>query len=520
MDFGGQTLNLVNDFSRVDRLLRHVSQLINGSLEIKSLEGETLFCTLGSGGCKKSEDLLKCREEHWNLCKLIERTGQTVVKMCHDNVEIIGIPLASDLRTLGFLFAFNPSGGFQQKEEVVGLLEEIATLTTDQLYAQDEIESLTQELTLRYEELNLIYDIGRKLGEIDSSDKMIRFIVEKTMATLDAEMVVASIPSKRIIEVRYSSTDITQSDMKDPILMDQIEGIILKRVTFSETNPPHLFLQNVCQDSELGKFLDIPMSLLAVPVKLKENTAGFLGIIHYNQERDFQTGDVSLLSSLAEQISIIATNAELYQNLKDFLLNVIKTLVSSIEAKDSCTKGHSERVAAISMMIAEGLNYSVEDKEILHWAALLHDIGKIGVPEWILTKPAKLTEEEHKIIRDHPEKGYNILMPIQQFKGALDAIRFHHERLDGSGYPMGLKGLQIPLHARIIAVADIYDAMTSDRAYRNRRSDVDTQEEMTRVSGTQLDPDIVTLLFKLLEKKQRYKTDVAHLNQAAELRKR
>jgi putative nucleotidyltransferase with HDIG domain len=516
MDFEGPTIDLLENIASGDRLFTHLSQLIHGSLEIRNLEGDVLYTTLGCACSKDCDALVKCREEHWNLCKQVKKTRRTAVMTCHDNVEIIGIPLTSSLEMFGVLFAFNLSGGFQQQEEIIGLLEEIANLITDQIYAQLEITSLTQELSLRYEELNLIYDLGKTLGEINSPEKTIQFMVEKTMESLSADMVLASIPSNRIFEVGYSNPHLSHIDLKDPGLVEHVEEIILKRVTFSDSDPPHLFLHDVSQDSELGRFIEIPMSLLTVPVKLKGNSAGFLAIIHFNREQGFQTGDVRLLSSLAEQISIMATNAELYQNLKDFLLNVIKTLVSSIEAKDSCTSGHSERVAAISMMIAEGLNYSSEDKEILNWAALLHDIGKIGVPEWILTKPAKLTEEEYKIIREHPEKGYNILMPIQQLKGALDAIRFHHERLDGSGYPMGLKGLEIPLHARIIAVADMYDAMTSDRAYRYRRSDDETQEEMTRVSGTQLDSDIVTLLFNLLEKKQRYMTDMAHLSQTAE----
>jgi len=204
------------------------------------------------------------------------------------------------------------------------------------------------------------------------------------------------------------------------------------------------------------------------------------------------------MATLAKQLSIVTTNGELYQNLKDFLLNVIKTLVSSIEAKDAYTRGHSERVRNLCLMMAEGLELEPGEKEVLSWSALLHDIGKLGVPEDILTKPGRLTEDEYTILKEHPERGFRILAPIEQLRDSLDGIRYHHERIDGTGYPFGLKGGEIPLHARIIAVADTYDAMTSRRAYRPQLSDELTIAEMKRVGGTQLDPDIVELFVRLM----------------------
>lgn len=137
-----------------------------------------------------------------------------------------------------------------------------------------------------------------------------------------------------------------------------------------------------------------------------------------------------LMASLAEQMSIAITNVELYENMKDLLLNVIKTLVFSIEAKDTYTKGHSERVNILSMMVAEAMELSPQEKDALNWASILHDIGKIGVPERVLTKPGKLTREEFALIREHPEKGFNILMPIDQLGESLSGVRHHHEKMD------------------------------------------------------------------------------------------
>ena len=130
---------------------------------------------------------------------------------------------------------------------------------------------------------------------------------------------------------------------------------------------------------------------------------------------------------------------------------------------------------------------------------MLHDIGKLGVPETILTKPGKLTNEEFDKIKEHPGKGHKILLPIDQLQYSLEGIHHHHERYDGNGYPSGLKGEEIPLFARIIAIADTYDAMTTTRAYRAAMSNEDAVAEIMRVRGTQLDPEIADMFLKLLE---------------------
>ena len=145
------------------------------------------------------------------------------------------------------------------------------------------------------------------------------------------------------------------------------------------------------------------------------------------------------------------------------------------------------------------MDLSLIDQEALSWAAILHDIGKIGISEKILNKPGKLTQEEFLRIQEHPEKGYTILKPIEQLNESLSAIRHHHERYDGNGYPSGLKGKEIPLYARVIAIADTYDAMTSARSYRAHISHEDALAEIVSVKGKQLDPELVEIFVKLSE---------------------
>jgi HD-GYP domain-containing protein (c-di-GMP phosphodiesterase class II) len=207
-----------------------------------------------------------------------------------------------------------------------------------------------------------------------------------------------------------------------------------------------------------------------------------------------------LLISIAEQVAVVISNTDLYNDLERFVFNVVKSLVYAIEAKDVYTRGHSERVSRYCLLMAEHLQLEENQKNHLHWASILHDIGKIGIPESILTKPDRLTDEEYRTIRDHPEKGHTILKPLDQLSASLPSILHHHERYDGTGYPRRLKGEEIPLLARVIAVADTFDAITSDRAYRPARTPQEALAIIKEVAGSQLDPALVDIFREVYSK--------------------
>lgn len=176
----------------------------------------------------------------------------------------------------------------------------------------------------------------------------------------------------------------------------------------------------------------------------------------------------------------------------------ITALAAAVDAKSPWTRGHSERVTSYSLAVGAGLGLPETDLKTLELAALLHDIGKIGTYEAILDKAGKLTEEELKIIRQHPSKGAEILSPIKQLKGIVPLVRGHHESYDGSGYPNGLKGEEIPIMARILAVCDSYDAMAADRPYRKGRNKDESVAELKRCAGIQFDPEVVNTFVKVL----------------------
>ncbi|MFM1824117.1 MAG: Cyclic di-GMP phosphodiesterase response regulator RpfG [Planctomycetota bacterium] len=205
----------------------------------------------------------------------------------------------------------------------------------------------------------------------------------------------------------------------------------------------------------------------------------------------------TLVESAAGHLAVFLDNARLYRDLDAMFVGAMSALVSAIDAKDPYTRGHSQRVALLSRRIAESLGLKAADLRSIYIAGLVHDVGKIGVPEEILRKEGRLSDGEFEAIKRHPEIGWRILRDIPQFAPVLDGVRYHHERFDGRGYPHGLAGRDIPLFARIIAVADTFDAMSSNRVYRAARPRDEVFAEMRRVSGQQFDPEILAAFLAL-----------------------
>ncbi|WP_088225702.1 HD-GYP domain-containing protein [Desulfosporosinus sp. FKB] len=187
---------------------------------------------------------------------------------------------------------------------------------------------------------------------------------------------------------------------------------------------------------------------------------------------------------------------QLYIDMRENYLNTVEALVQALEAKDTYTSGHSERVGKYAVAIAEGINMSEDKMEFLKYAAVLHDVGKIGVSENILNKKERLLDSEWESIRSHPVIGETIIKSIKFMFDIGQVVRHHHERYDGKGYPDGIQGEDIPLESRIIAVADTYDAITSDRSYRKGKTHEEAIEELKKVAGSQLDPKLVEVFCK------------------------
>ena len=208
------------------------------------------------------------------------------------------------------------------------------------------------------------------------------------------------------------------------------------------------------------------------------------------------------IKSIAQMSMIKQINVELkdtFQKLENAYMETIETLRYTVEAKDIYTRGHSDRVSAISVLIGQKLGLSEEDLRLLRIGGLFHDIGKIGVPDSILLKDSKLTDDEYSQIKNHPSIGAHILSNATIFHDIIPIVKYHHEKYDGTGYPSRLSGKEIPFLARIAAVADTFDAMTSVRPYRHALPLDIVKEEFKKYSGSQFDPEIAKIFLDILE---------------------
>jgi putative nucleotidyltransferase with HDIG domain len=264
-------------------------------------------------------------------------------------------------------------------------------------------------------------------------------------------------------------------------------------------NPHYLLLKT---ETGIPKYL-APLaqknsrSFLVLPLFIKNSLSGIISL-GYSHSSDPPEEDISQARLLADQVAVALSNIQLIEELNEFNLGTLTALARTIDAKSSWTAGHSERVTTIALQIGKVLGLSAKDMDTLHRGGLLHDIGKIGVPRAILDKPGKLSPEERADIEKHIILGARILEPISAYSEILPIIEQHHENFDGTGYTAGLAGNEICLNARILALADRFEAMTSDRPYRKALSQKDAIEILKNQAGKGLDPEVVKAFLKIV----------------------
>lgn len=240
-------------------------------------------------------------------------------------------------------------------------------------------------------------------------------------------------------------------------------------------------------------------TVICVPVKVKEKTIGVLEAINKLDRGTFTEEDLTLFQSLADQVAVALDNARLMAEIEELFFQTASSLADAIEKRDPYTGGHTRRVTEYSLAIGTKLDLDPTEMRWLKLAAVLHDIGKIGVEDQILRKPDKLDDEEYNQMKQHTLMGAEIIAHIKQLHEIIPGLKYHHEKIDGKGYPEGLVEENIPLIAKIVAVADTFDAMTSDRPYRKALSTEEAFEELRRCSGTQFDKALVDAFIKAFE---------------------
>ncbi len=353
---------------------------------------------------------------------------------------------------------------------------------------------------IRMRALMPLFEVSKEIiGEVDPK-RLLKLIVDIAVKETRADKVCLALideaTGKLNVKEFYGLSPNFIRDIED-IYSENIAGLIFKE------KKPFLITPEVKLPREFEKVRDIEgvSSGIYVPLTIRGNIIGILSISRISSMHPFTPSEVELVSVLGGQAAAAIENARLYEKLEQSYLSMMVALSCVVEARDLYTDKHMKDIAEYSVAIANKLGLSDVDIEDIRKAALLHDLGKISVPDHILMKPGKLSKEEMDVIKKHPSTGAKIIKPVEPLKHAREIIKHHQECFNGTGYPEGLQGDNIPLGARIIAVADAFGAMTTDRPYRKALSIGEAVKELEKYSGTQFDPHLVEIFISILRRK-------------------
>jgi len=380
---------------------------------------------------------------------------------------------------------------FQKDEQVASA---IAYCLENFLKFETEIEDLSSEIVRVYEELSLMYSLSSKLGSEMDVDAICRRVLEETGKFLS--------PANISIMLH----DAHSNRLTAKFSMGKDADIACSFTAESNTG----FLGDVLQQGHPVTVCDIERdcsfrlpypakSVLFVPLMSDDRPIGLLLACDKLSGEEFWSRELKLMGMFASEIAASIRKAQLYEEISKMFICTVEAFASAIDAKDPYTYGHSRRVARISVAICDELGMPKTSTRLVELAAFLHDIGKIGTPESILHKPGALQPHEFEKIKEHPAKGAEILSNIGEFSEIIKWIKHHHEWYDGNGYPDQIAAEDIPIEARIITIADAFDAMTSDRPYRKGMPHPEVIKIMEGFTRSQFDPDILTAFKRLME---------------------
>jgi len=342
--------------------------------------------------------------------------------------------------------------------------------------------------------LNLLLEIGREFCSSLDINEVLNRVLDKVIEVTRAERGFVVLLDKGEPDIRVARNMDHQAIDREEF---KVSRNIMDKVA-REGIP--MLSNNAMEDPRFSAYQSIALhairSIMCVPLVLKGKTFGLIFVDSRISSGIFKEKDLEFLSAIGHQASIAIDNARQHESTKE----VVVALANAIQAKDPYTGGHVDRVTLLAVEIGKAMDLDNDRLRNLEMAAILHDVGKIGIEESVLCKPAMLSHDERKVMEQHPAIGAQIVQPLQNLPDEVKlSIKHHQERWDGKGYPAGLKGEEIPIYARVVAVADTYDAMTTNRPYRAALPRSVSIEEIKKCGGTQFDPAVVAGFLKVME---------------------
>ncbi len=509
-----RTILVVDDDRRVVDLLQislsqngyHVTTASTGEEGLESVRRETPDLII--------LDLRLPKKNGFEVCAALKSAKETTAIP----VIMVSATAEVDARLQGLMHGaddyltkpFSPKELLIKVRRIFERLEKQETLSTKNRELETEVARNREDLVVRNKELRFqVFSLETLMG-----------LTHQLNSSLDLESLLGTVILSVVGQLRVNSACLFLTDQReDPKRLDAwtFKGVkedLVRSIQFLYEDEfirailpvdgeegRAVRLQDLSEDPSLERSVGPLYAAgftLVCPVMMKQKLTAILAVGEKVSGQDFQSTDLEMVKALSESAGIAIENARLFKDLQETYLATVRVLVSTIEAKDPYTHGHTERVAQYAVGIAKAMDFSQDEIQTIQLGAFLHDIGKLHTSDSILHKPGALTDEEWRLVKAHPVRGAQMLQGVKFLEKATDLVRHHHERVDGKGYPDGLRGDEITIGAKIVNVADAFDAMTTERPYRAGLTMEQAMSQLTEKAGTQFASEVVEVLVAAL----------------------
>lgn len=364
-----------------------------------------------------------------------------------------------------------------------GILDMTNSLSQGMSQMIAEHKGMADELLCAYEQLGIVFEISRNLSGIQKESEMLELFVN----TLRKSFI------GRKVHIAYSNASQQWTLDDSTIRISAWLNDLMNRSRDQKT---------ILVESPGPADMDSSMAEVMVgPLTAGTSLIGLIVLVRSDDSIVFHSSEMLLVDSLTRFCCDLIQNLQLVREMREMSISMVRSLVNAVDQKDEYTCGHSLRVGYYSTMLGRELNLDEVELQMLQWSALLHDVGKIGIRDDVLKKKGKLTDEEFAHIKEHPVRSHKVVQEVVQLENALDGILYHHEHYDGTGYPSGLKGNKIPRQARIIQIADVFDALTSNRSYRSAYDWKQALQILSDEAGKTVDPHLQNIFDEIIREK-------------------